>query len=725
MFDKLLNGVAISYGPSFPTATVADGALFFKTVSTTNSPSGFYIYGTRPDTNTSILGPQVGQGWFPADVGDLYLRISGGTLTGTLGLTGFLSVVSASQEQRIVLGNSASVTPVLFAAKDKILNIGLGSTFTGNGGTLTTGLGLDFSNTSTGAKWFGKTIWTSGNDGANSGLDADKLDGNESAVQPSPNTVPVRDTDGNLFVNKLNIATGDVNQPIAYFITTASNDNFTKKNTIGNVREAIRLDTSTDQVRKDWNINIIGNAGSASSVSWDNISSKPAWLADGTVSWNDVSNKPNLIEVFNFTTNTNSKNPSEMTSGFTKDIFSGLWFGEHVKDGPSNNTSFRDPNGDYVFGIDRSNYWAGFQTMFAGDLGAGVQLIANWDAENIDTNNDGLSWEDNRSFLMYRVNDDGGGSTANGNGNQVVNTQLNNYSPWIKIWTNITLTKVSQLTNDANYATSTDLSSYLNLNTTAQQTIAGDVVFNRGIIGKNGNVNTLTINSLTGEITTSSTITANSHIQTTNGDLYTNNGKIWSDNGKIGVGVANNYGAAQMQHGFTANGHTYTGYLQLSNADPNSTFVRIIGDVTNQAVMYQVDPDGQYGNSTSKHHWFNATIKTTGNVIGYVSDESLKLNVKPISNALHKVRHIVGVEYDWDADACYNIGFTPDFSSETGFIAQRVQEVIPEAVTESAFGNEILTVNYAKTTPVLAAAINELADEVERLKAIIAQLQKA
>lgn len=724
MFDKLLNGVAISYGPSFPTATVADGALFFKTISTTNSPSGFYIYGTRPDTSTSMLGPQVGQGWFPADVGDLYLRISGGTLTGPLGLTGYLSVVSASQEQRIVLGNSASVNPIVFSAKDKVLNIGLGSTFTGNGGVLTSALGMDFSNQTTGLKWFGKTIWTSGNDGTNSGLDADKLDGLESSVQPSPSTIPVRDTDGNLFVSKLNISTGDVNQPIAYFITT-TNDNFTKKNTIGNVREVIRLDSATDQIRKIWNIDITGTAGAASSVAWENIANKPSWLSDGTVSWNDISGKPSLIETFNFTTDTNSKNPSEMTSGFTKDIFSGLWFGEHVKDAPSNNTSFRDPNGDYVFPIDRSNYWAGFQTMFAGDLGAGVQLLANWDAENIDTNNDGLSWEDNRSFLMYRVNDDGGGSTVNGVGNQVVNAQLNNYSPWIKIWTNITLTKVSQLMNDANYATATDLSAYLNLNSTAQQTIVGDVVFNREIICKNGNTNTLTINSLTGEITTSSTITANSHIQTPNGDIYTTNGKVWSANGKVGVGNANNNGVAQLQHGYSANGHTYTGYLQLSNADETSTFVRVIGDVTNQAALYQVDPDGQYGNSTSKHHWFNATIKTTGNVIGYVSDESLKLNVKTIDNALAKVKHIQGVSYDWDADACYNIGFSPDFQTETGFIAQRVQEVIPEAVTESAFGNGILTVNYAKTTPVLAAAINELSDEIERLKREIAELKKA
>ncbi len=65
------------------------------------------------------------------------------------------------------------------------------------------------------------------------------------------------------------------------------------------------------------------------------------------------------------------------------------------------------------------------------------------------------------------------------------------------------------------------------------------------------------------------------------------------------------------------------------------------------------------------------------------------------------------------------------FQTETGFIAQRVQEVIPEAVTESAFGNGILTVNYAKTTPVLAAAINELSDEIERLKREIAELKKA
>jgi len=33
MFEKVLtNGVAVSYGPSFPTTQVADGTLFYKTM---------------------------------------------------------------------------------------------------------------------------------------------------------------------------------------------------------------------------------------------------------------------------------------------------------------------------------------------------------------------------------------------------------------------------------------------------------------------------------------------------------------------------------------------------------------------------------------------------------------------------------------------------------------------------------------------------------------------
>jgi hypothetical protein len=93
MFEKVLtNGVAVSYGPSFPTTQVADGTLFYKTTASTGFPVGFYVYGTRPDTNTSVLGPQVGQGWFSADPGDLYLKLTGGVLSGTLELTSYLKI---------------------------------------------------------------------------------------------------------------------------------------------------------------------------------------------------------------------------------------------------------------------------------------------------------------------------------------------------------------------------------------------------------------------------------------------------------------------------------------------------------------------------------------------------------------------------------------------------------------------------------------------------------
>jgi hypothetical protein len=104
-----------------------------------------------------------------------------------------------------------------------------------------------------------------------------------------------------------------------------------------------------------------------------------------------------------------------------------------------------------------------------------------------------------------------------------------------------------------------------------------------------------------------------------------------------------------------------------------------------------------------------ALVRSTGDVVAYYSsDERLKDNVKPIENALEKLQKIRGVEFDWnDKQDVYE-------GHDTGVIAQEVQKVLPEVVTEREDG--MLAVKYEKMVGLLIESIKDLKAEVDELK---------
>lgn len=104
-------------------------------------------------------------------------------------------------------------------------------------------------------------------------------------------------------------------------------------------------------------------------------------------------------------------------------------------------------------------------------------------------------------------------------------------------------------------------------------------------------------------------------------------------------------------------------------------------------------------------------LVTTGDITAwYSSDERLKDNVETINNALEKVSELNGVTFNWNELA---EGKDKNIR-EAGVIAQQVQKVLPEVVTERDTG--YLAVRYEKLVPLLIEAIKELKAEVDALK---------
>ncbi len=99
------------------------------------------------------------------------------------------------------------------------------------------------------------------------------------------------------------------------------------------------------------------------------------------------------------------------------------------------------------------------------------------------------------------------------------------------------------------------------------------------------------------------------------------------------------------------------------------------------------------------------TIANTGDVtipgeISINSDARLKNDVRPIADALDRITRIEGRTYTWKE------GLGRDQRRHYGLIAQQVESVIPELVTESDDGTK--SVNYQALVPVLVEAMKDL-----------------
>jgi len=99
---------------------------------------------------------------------------------------------------------------------------------------------------------------------------------------------------------------------------------------------------------------------------------------------------------------------------------------------------------------------------------------------------------------------------------------------------------------------------------------------------------------------------------------------------------------------------------------------------------------------------FDGTFTTS------TSDIRLKENVKTINGGLNKVMQLRGVTFTWKSN--------PEYGNRIGFIAQELEQVLPELV----FTNDVdgyKGINYAEVTAVLVEAIKDLKTENDRMKA--------
>jgi hypothetical protein len=98
-------------------------------------------------------------------------------------------------------------------------------------------------------------------------------------------------------------------------------------------------------------------------------------------------------------------------------------------------------------------------------------------------------------------------------------------------------------------------------------------------------------------------------------------------------------------------------------------------------------------------------LRVSDDVVAYaISDERVKDNVQPISNALEKLEQITGVSFDWKPESGHH-------GHDYGVLAQEIEKILPEVVVTRDSGYK--AVKYEKIIPLLIEAIKELSKKVK------------
>jgi hypothetical protein len=111
------------------------------------------------------------------------------------------------------------------------------------------------------------------------------------------------------------------------------------------------------------------------------------------------------------------------------------------------------------------------------------------------------------------------------------------------------------------------------------------------------------------------------------------------------------------------------------------------------------------------------TIAVTASSTTYntTSDLRLKTDIKPISNSTEKLMAMNPVTHGWKAN--------PEADTVHGFIAQEMIEIIPEAVSGEPEGEEMMSMDYGRITPVIVAALQEANKKIAEIETRLNELE--
>jgi hypothetical protein len=162
--------------------------------------------------------------------------------------------------------------------------------------------------------------------------------------------------------------------------------------------------------------------------------------------------------------------------------------------------------------------------------------------------------------------------------------------------------------------------------------------------------------------------------------------------------------------------------------------VRSTGGSENAMTVYHASTDdrdlvilmhsGATGSNSRKYLSFlnyngvatgNVSLTETGTTYATTSDLRLKKDIKPITDGTDKLMAMNPVTHGWKAD--------PEADNVYGFIAQEMMDIVPEAITGNPEGEEMMSMDYGRITPVIVAALQEANKKIIELENKINKLE--
>jgi hypothetical protein len=163
---------------------------------------------------------------------------------------------------------------------------------------------------------------------------------------------------------------------------------------------------------------------------------------------------------------------------------------------------------------------------------------------------------------------------------------------------------------------------------------------------------------------------------------------------------------------------TLTGSATFATSSTNSLYANTATYATNfssgvysSGNAYPLLLNGAITSTASSYYYNAGTVYAVD--FAATSDASLKDITGNIDNPLDKLARINGVSYFWNNKA--KSQGIPSGQKRLGVLAQEVQKVAPEAVSEN---NGHLSVNYTQLIPILIEAIKELNKKIDSLSGV-------
>ena len=171
---------------------------------------------------------------------------------------------------------------------------------------------------------------------------------------------------------------------------------------------------------------------------------------------------------------------------------------------------------------------------------------------------------------------------------------------------------------------------------------------------------------------------------------------------------------AQGRNEYTANTHNFVGNVGIGITDPQMA-LDVSGSIQCTNLLKCLKINAYSGDTITFESNIDAgtTNSVTAGSFIAASDRNLKQNIVPIERALDKVCCLEGVHYEFKN--------APDVK-RMGLIAQDVEKIIPEVVSENNEGTK--GIDYGPIVSILIESVKELKEENRKLNKKIEDMQK-